>query len=265
MKYTSEIIDYAVTEYQKGRYVKDIAKELSLNPPTLSKKMKEVGCQIKKNVPSYKMNEEAFSIIDSEESAYWLGYVFASGTVSKADNRITGKAKDSDYEHLLRFRDFLKSDSPIEKINRENSCRIRFSSVKMKSDLLLHGHGYEKEAEYSCPFEEQVEDGIFRHFVRGYVDGNGHLGMTHNDMSYPALMIIGNEEFLNQVVLRMKWEQGFYFYESKGQFTLQCKYPLIALNSMKELYVSSEISLDRKKKHFLELSEAYRKRMKGGC
>lgn len=265
MKYTSEVIEYAISEYQKGRYVKDIAKELSLNPPTLSKKMKKRGCRIKRNVPSYKMNEDLFSNIDNEEKSYWLGYLFAVGSISKTDNRITVKSKDLDYEHLLAFRGFLESDSPIEKMNGENSYRMRFSSSSMKKSLLLYGHDHEKEAEHVCPSPKQVSDELFRHFARGYVDGEGHLGMTQNDMSYPALMIMGNEGFLKSLIFRMGWEQGFYFYEEREFYSLQCKYPLIALRSMGDLYSESNVFLERKRNHYLELNKEYKIRTKGGC
>lgn len=264
MKYTSEAIEYAIAEHRKGRYLKDIAKELSLNPPTLSKKMKEMGCSIRRNVPSYTINEKVFSVIDNEEKAYWLGYVFAAGTISRTDNRITVRAKDIDYEHLLRLKSFLGSNAPIEKINKENSCRVRFSSATLKSDLLLYGHGHGREADCSCPFEEQVSEVHFKHFTRGYVEGSGFLGMTKNDMSYPALMIRGSEEFLASIALRMKWDQGLHFYKEQNTVSLQCKYPLVALNMMKDLYSNSSVSLDRKKDHFLKLNEAYNKRMEGG-
>ena len=65
----------------------------------------------------YHVNINKFSKISSEESAYWLGFLYADGCMSE-DSRIGVMLKSSDKHHLEKLKDFLEWDN--EKARYEN-------------------------------------------------------------------------------------------------------------------------------------------------
>ena len=52
-----------------------------------------------------------FDVIDTEEKAYWLGFIYADGYVTKTVFGI--KLKDSDTCHLEKLKSALKSEHSI--------------------------------------------------------------------------------------------------------------------------------------------------------
>ena len=66
------------------------------------------------------VNHHYFDQIDSEEKAYWLGFLWADGSISKTATRCSGKnrltlsQKIKEIKHLKKFADALHSDSSIQ-------------------------------------------------------------------------------------------------------------------------------------------------------
>lgn len=55
--------------------------------------------------------ENLFKAIDTEEKAYWLGFLYADGNISKDKNVIELSLKESDIEHLKQYRKFLNLEN----------------------------------------------------------------------------------------------------------------------------------------------------------
>lgn len=54
-----------------------------------------------------KFNEHIFDCIDTEEKAYWLGFIFADGYISSTNYSFELSLKSSDIEHLNKFNIFM--------------------------------------------------------------------------------------------------------------------------------------------------------------
>ena len=54
----------------------------------------------------YNVNPLVFQKIDNEESAYWLGFIYADGCMCDG-SRIQIMLKGSDYQHLEKMKIFL--------------------------------------------------------------------------------------------------------------------------------------------------------------
>ena len=54
-----------------------------------------------------------FDTIDSEEKAYWLGFIYADGWISDANNCFTLTLQQRDVEHLLKFNEFIANKNSI--------------------------------------------------------------------------------------------------------------------------------------------------------
>jgi hypothetical protein len=160
----------------------------------------------------YNVNDLFFNELN-EKSAYWLGFIYADGYISKTENciRITLSVKDEG--HLLKFKNDIQSESPITyHMNRysENypltkKARVSIFSKQIKEDLSKLGCNPKKSL--NCRFPELPQN-LIPHFIRGYFDGDGSVytikpyGRMRN--SSIGISFIGTEEFI--YVLKDKLE-----------------------------------------------------------
>lgn len=156
----------------------------------------------KNNSRKYKVNELFFDDINTENKAYWLGFIYADGYVTS--NKFGIALKDSDSSHLEKLRNDLESDYPIHvyKSNSEWShnkyCRLLVTSEHLVDTLIKNGVFRRKSNILKPP--ENIPHDLIRHFIRGYFDGDG--GIIRNGNSYYSTFI-GTQEFvywINEVI-----------------------------------------------------------------
>lgn len=120
------------------------------------------------------VNENYFNKIDSEEKAYWLGFIWADGYVSKKcpwDFIIQIK----DIDHLLKFQKSIGYKGSI-KITKnggfKNSSHMGRLVISRKIICeTLNNLGKNNET-ISIP---NITDDLKRHFIRGFFDGDGSV------------------------------------------------------------------------------------------
>lgn len=122
----------------------------------------------------YTLNERYFEQIDTEEKAYWLGFITADGCVYK--NQITLGLKGADIGHVEKFAAAVGTNKPVKLSTRKLKdktywlARITICSKEMTSDLAAKGVKPQKSliAEaWNGP------DNLIKHYWRGVVDGDG--------------------------------------------------------------------------------------------
>ena len=91
---------------------------------------------------------------------------------------------DKDNEHLLKFKNFLKSESKIttgskiydKKYNKTHyRCRFAFRDTIIYKDLIKLGCTPKKSLVLKFPTENQVPEKFVNSFILGYFDGDGHI------------------------------------------------------------------------------------------
>ena len=87
--------------YKNGRSLLWIADKLGLSHySSIRKVLIENGFQIRKQTVNrdnkHKLNVDFFQNIDSQEKAYWLGYITADGYVQQNGYRLTLSYKDKE-------------------------------------------------------------------------------------------------------------------------------------------------------------------------
>ena len=80
-------------------------------PQTIRNLLKRKGIKIIGFRNAYPVNEEYFSVIDSAEKAYWLGMLYADGSVTSKNQLWLGL---KDKEHIEKFKTFLQSKHKIQ-------------------------------------------------------------------------------------------------------------------------------------------------------
>lgn len=212
------------------------------------------------NSRKYTINENYFKNIDTEEKAYWLGFIYADGYISNVGSKKIGIAiKSSDIKHLEKFNKSLDSTYPIKVYKNDTTygnnieyCRLIITSDTMFNDLLNQGVFEHKSLILQPPLS--IPTHLLRHFVRGYLDGDGTISKNGN--SY-YVGFIGTKEFLewlhtyiesNEIVLKIRLEQRHENCEALS-FKIHGKN---AYKLLKLLYDDSTIYLNRKYERYKE-------------
>lgn len=135
------------------------------------------------NNRKYKLDENYFKKIDTEEKAYFLGFMYADGCnngygfhigLQERDSYILEKFKMAiSYNGKLHFCNLKKKNK-----NHQNQYRLTVYSPKMSSDLKNLGCFPRKSLKLRYPTIEQVPEYLHNHFIRGYLDGDGCIGLT---------------------------------------------------------------------------------------
>jgi len=197
------------------------------------------------------LRQDAFGVI-SDDSAYWIGFMFADGCVEKDGKRISLRLSECDRGHLVRFRDFLGSTHPITECPAGNfggyaskpSCRLSIGSKRLATRLLELGR-------YDGDIPAKLRNS--RHFWRGVVDGDGSVGRRAG--GFPDFQVVGSKRLMDAFL-------GFLTREgvaarmsvrpSKSIFTVATAGHTAAA-IMRVLYDNAPLALNRKARKVMDI------------
>lgn len=184
----------------EGYTQKEMAKELNVCRATVQRTLRKLHL----NTPNYhnalKFDNTVFDCIDSEEKAYWLGFLYADGNVSSSINNVELSLSAVDTNHLEKYRTFLKNESPVKVSNvtcngkNFSRCRLSVTNKHFKEQLISLGCTPNKSLTLRFPKDVFKYDDLKYHFIRGYVDGDGCISFTPSGRL--SLQIIGTKDFL---------------------------------------------------------------------
>lgn len=137
-------------------------------------------CSIKCGARKYKVDESYFDKIDTEEKAYWLGFIDGDGYQNGQELIINLGRKDE--HHLAKLKEALRSEHPIKltehKITyrgmerRSSIARLGISSQTICTSLEKLGCFRAKSLTVLYP---PIDKNLDRHFIRGVFDADGCL------------------------------------------------------------------------------------------
>lgn len=134
------------------------------------------------------VNDDFFEVIDTEEKAYWLGFLFADGSIRSSRNEVAIQLQRGDKRHLEKFRDALDSEYGIWDIDHDGILKTgtAITSDKMVSDLISHGCVPNKTHKDTYP---DIDGALELAMIRGWFDGDGCFGVGipsegRSDMGY---------------------------------------------------------------------------------
>ena len=148
------------------------------------------------------VNDRVFENIDTEEKAYWLGFLYADGCVHKHDSSyvIELTLQEDDLEHLIKFKNFMDWKGNLKYRETQKAYRVLFRSKKVAEDLINLGCIPNKSLILTFP--NKIPDSLIHHFIRGYFDGDGSIHLVQNKYSVtPDVRILGTKEFLEGLLI----------------------------------------------------------------
>ena len=252
--------------------VAEIAKEYKIAP----KAFREYLSTYYPHIPikaDPKFDETVFDNIDTEEKAYWLGFIFADGSISSSPLREEAKTQyqfelslsAKDREHLVKFANFIKLKNDI--YCDDVRCRCSVYSKHLWNVLNCNGCTPQKSLTLIFPKKELFRsEELIRHFIRGYFDGDGCI--TYSDKKHTIMYsnLLGTTEFLSSIIhyADIKDTKLYILNPEKQSITKTLNlYDKKAYNFLNYMYRNSTIYLDRKYERYLEYCRLYEKSCRG--
>jgi hypothetical protein len=213
----------------------------------------------------YFYDENFFEKIDSEEKAYFLGFIFADGCVvnnsKKFRYQVTLKLHTKDKHILESFITSVKGEMPVWKHGQREMVEISFSGKKMVNDLIDLGVTQNKTFTLQYP---TINETLERHFLRGYFDGDGciriNTDVRDNSKRGDLRIVGGSMDMLNKINERMNFLFGTNINKLYGP--KDKKYKFMGWAGMTDIekiyhgfYNDSKLFLIRKKSIFDEVIE----------
>ena len=244
--------------FLEGKTYIAIAKELGVGKKSVSHWIRKAGHKtdpknVRNTTPlrTYSLDENVFAVIDTEEKAYWLGFLYADGYVSDAKNDKEIGLAEKDVAHLEKAKLFFNTDRPLhKKTKRMNEkeyvgYKLTITSQKLKKDLIDKGCVNKKSLILKFPTKEQVPEALLPHFVRGYFDGDGSV--THaNKGRQIAAEILGASDFIDGLINWVDCAPTKHsFNHSVQTFRIQMFGPKAHV-FFEKIYKNATIYLDRK-------------------
>ena len=257
--WSEEDLDYIKENYQRLS-INEMAKVLNRTPNAVKLKAQRKRC---KKYP-YNCNYDYFKNIDTEEKAYWLGFIYADGYITINEKTNSGyvgiELQASDVNHLKKFNKSISGNYPItfdeKKCNLNDSgkihkmCKIRLSSINMANDLIANGATRDKTYTMQLP---NIPNELMCHFIRGYFDGDGCIYITKKNRirchfdSVSTIFLEQLRKFLyhigiNSYLYMSKNNNGKY----KDLYRLEIAGVEYTQKFLQYIYNNSQIYLDRK-------------------
>jgi hypothetical protein len=134
-----------------------------------------------------------FHTIDTDEKAYWLGFLAADGAIFSNGRQysVTLDLQPRDLHWLTRFRDTIAPGAKITQ-HGDRSYSVSIGSQEMVQDLIALGIGPRKSNTLEWP---RIPEAFVVPFLLGYFDGDGSFTPRAGRHSYQWLLL-GTLEFL---------------------------------------------------------------------
>lgn len=227
--------------------------------------------RLAKEVMIYTYNEALFET-DSQIKYYIIGLILADGYISNGNrnsHRIEIALKEEDKRYLETIRDIVCSGKPLKYKQKAKAYRLTIDNKEIYEEVMKYVNDLPKSHNLIFPYG--IPDQFLLHFIRGYSDGDGNIGVKYGRRTlkdgtkkkYFGLRyrILGNRPFLvgletnlrrlgitkNVVKTHRKWPERVWYIEygfSQASAVLEA------------LYKDATVFLERKYKVFQKISNA---------
>lgn len=248
-------VNILINDYKNGISLTKMQSKYGIRRQNIALALMYEGYDVINKWNKVKFNEHTFDIIDNEEKAYWLGFIYADGYVASIPkNRkplytFEISLKGDDYHHLEKFRDFIKYNGQGKIVMSDvvcnnktyNRCRFFITNKYFWQSLVEKGCVPNKSLVLRFPPLNIFKDvSLIVPFVRGYFDGDGCLSFQMNKKSVsPNVSILGTEVLnISAKIFKNKRHQGntwTLYFSRKNSFLF-----------LDKIYKNSSIYLDRK-------------------
>lgn len=253
---------YVINQYNEFKNIHKVADYFNVSTTPIRKILKKNSIILSNR--RYEVDEKYFDIIDNEEKAYWLGFLYADGYIRerKSGNSLEMKLSIKDKGHLELFRKSIKSNHKIidafnnvkynGKVSTSHMSLLAIYSTKLVESIKTQGFHSRKTFTISNP---NIGEEFINHFIRGYFDGDGSFSFNPKKYVNKTQIVSASEEFqkfiideLNNNNIKTNLHSGI---------RLQIQNKMDNLKFYNYIYKNATIFLERKKEKYEEFRRYY--------
>ena len=210
----------------------------------------------------YECNYQYFDRIDSEDQAYFLGFIYADGFITED---IFGIAiKEEDIDVLEKLKKYMGSTYPIHyyenngfngKYKPTKYCRVMIRSKEIVDCLQKQGVFYRKSY---CLKEPHIQKELIRHFIRGYMDGDGSIYTSQNSSTVSFTGTLDILKFIGDYFVECGIIRQYKLYpehHSDFIYSLKVGGNIQSRTLLNHLYDEATVYMNRKYNTYLNLIE----------
>ena len=137
----------------------------------------------------YEIDDNYFDVINTQDKAYIFGLFYADGCNYENEGKFKIDLQEDDISVLIKIKDAMKYSGELKIYEQpdkyfsntgkyyksKNQVRFIFNSKRISEQLSKKGCTYNKSFIGEFPKDGVVPDDLLRHFIRGYMDGNGGI------------------------------------------------------------------------------------------
>lgn len=226
---------------------------------------------MRQGVRKHFFNEDYFENIDTEEKAYWLGFISADGSIVKSSQynsyRLYINLSKIDENHLHKFLTSINaydidiqhyiSTSGFSNPSGTETSRIVLNSLKLCKDLANYNVHERKSYDIEMP---KINQQLMPHYLRGFIDGDGsfyyHYDVKNDRYRYSFEIVGASNLFMKQIKDYLELNNiktNIYIRKSNQSIRLMSASKVEILKLIDFLYSDAHIYLDRKYKKINEI------------
>ena len=251
----NDLIDF----YMQGNSLNKTSNTFNITPYKLKKIFQENNIVIRsqkeqlviENIKRTKqINHNYFEKLNNI-NCYYLGFLYADGTVRKNRKEIKICLSSIDYDFLQKFKEDLQIEKNVVIRNTSNGfevCELSFSSLKIKMDI--SNYGIVPNKTYIDNSLNKIPEEYKLAFIKGYFDGDGSFSFNKNTKQCKLVFTSHTKTILEDI--KEYFGNGNIYKDSRnGTYSLEFS-TLPSLAIMKKFYELQTPCLSRKKDKYLE-------------
>ena len=277
-----QAIDEYVANINNNPSLTKIGEKYGIERHSFSRRLKELGYEVINHQNKLKFNENIFDCINTEEKAYWLGFIWADGYIDSSPLNSNKKSvynfelslKVDDVNHLEKFNKFMDHTDNNVKISNTKCgekvckrCRWFITNKHLWNTLNTLGCTPKKSLTLKFPNESIFKSkDLIRHFIRGYWDGDGCLSWHNKEHTDPSISVLGTEDMLEGIKRHIPElaNRSLYLNNKNNEITktLSSEHKA-AFKVINYLYSNSTIYLQRKYEIYQKYCRLYEESYRG--
>lgn len=259
-----------IAMYQEGLSAPEIAKQFDVSDALILRYLERNNIERRDASEChriYPIHEDFFDVIDTQEKAYFLGFLYADGgnNIDYNFTKIDLSREDRDILVKLAKLIFIENaEGRIVDYERTRETRISIGSyLDICSKHICHQLfklGCVNKKSLILTFPQWLTDPeLQRHFIRGYYDGDGGIYLPDKKALSTTVGIISTLEFcedVKKIILQQIDINVGSFYndvEGKNVYSICFSGNRQIAHFLNWLYKDSIIHLDRKYELYLKL------------
>jgi DNA-binding transcriptional regulator WhiA len=251
-----------VNQYNRLKNIHKVAKYFNVSISPITRILKSNGFDLTNR--RYDVNHNYFDVIDTEEKAYWLGFLFADGYIRerKSGNSLEIKLSIKDRHHLEKFRNSIGSNHNIvDGFNRvkykDGVSSSHMSTLAIYSKQLVESiknQGIHSRKTFTIE-KPNIDNDLTHHFIRGYFDGDGTVRFVEKKLNGTGIAC-ASEKF-REFIINELFDNGITI-KHYGDIHLHIQNKVDNNKFYNYIYNNATIYLERKKEIYERFREYYK-------